>query len=120
MEDSYINYVQESLVRDIIDLVPGKLILLPSFLHSYTPTLNRYVAEYMDSDFSLYRITEMERQILHVKPGSIEKNTLYNHMCEDNNRILCSYITDLLSDNLKKLSLDLFVSPSMNRDYYYE
>lgn len=120
MEDSYINYVQESIVRDIIDLVPCKLILLPSFLHSYTPTLNRYVSEYINSNFSLYCITEMERQILNVNPGSIEKDTLYNHMCEDNNRILCSYITDLLSGRQKKLSLDLFVSPSMNREYYYE
>ena len=122
--DEYNQYVHEKLVQDIIALPPidCTLVLLPSFEHSYSPTLRDYASGHVEENFSLFRVTEMEKHSLGVKPGEAEKFTLYNHMCEENNVALYNWIKSGLGNtgvNPKKLGLNNFTQPTRSKDYYY-
>lgn len=122
--DEYNQYVHEKITQDIIDMMHlgCTLVLLPSFEHSYSPTLRDYASGLAEENFSLFNVTQMEKQSLGVKPGESEKFTLYNHMCEENNVVLYNWIkSGLDSTNMKltKLSLSNFTQPAQSKDYYY-
>lgn len=122
--DEYNQYVHEKLVQDIISAIDldCKLILLPSFEHSYSSALKDYVSVYVEENFSLFNVTEMEKRSLGVTPEEAEKSTLYNHICEENNVALYNWIkSELDSTDVKrtKLGLNSFTQPTQCKDYYY-
>jgi len=116
-QDDYNIYVHEKLLQDIITMVNNKLILLPAFEHSYTPTLELFV-NYIESGFSLFDVSEMERKYFNVTQ-CIEKDTLYNHMSEENNAVLFKFLHKLILGESCSMTLSSFICPPNSKDYYY-
>ena len=98
-------------------IVNNKLILLPAFEHSYTPTLELFV-NYIESGFSLFDVSEMERKYFNVTQ-CIEKDTLYNHMSEENNAVLFKFLHKLILGESCSMTLSSFICPPNSKDYYY-